>query len=49
MAGVDQLVELWIVIPYPQVISVTYPRKRCGQVWTYRQSVDKMWTKLGQN
>ena len=30
----------------PLVISVTYPRNRCGQVWTYRKSVDKICTKL---
>ena len=31
------------------VISVTSPRNRCVQVWTYRKSVDKMWTNRKEN
>ena len=49
MAGVAQLVELWIVIPMPlSNINDLAPKT----VWTNvdisskcRQSVDKMWTK----
>ena len=32
--------------PYHLVISVTYPKNRCGQVWTYRKSVDKSVDKM---
>ena len=53
MAGVAQLVELWIVIPMsPSDISDLSPKT----VWTSvdisskcRQSVDKVWTKCGQS
>ena len=53
MAGVDQLVELWIVIPMlPSDISDLSPKT----VWTSvdisskcRQNVDKTRTKLGWN